>query len=108
MWTKLFGSSDKHTIATGLWLATTNDLDAIAWANNGKYWDRKCARVTPMQTNYVDHSLLDGLWKSWVDDSKVQWVSMTPVEVMDELRPETMEKYRSWRRQASRYLEEMR
>ena len=55
--------------ATGLWLATANDLEVRP--HGGGYWDRMTRRATPVDT--MDQGVLERVWQCWERDGGVAW-----------------------------------
>ncbi|RMY48127.1 hypothetical protein D0865_08280 [Hortaea werneckii] len=55
--------------ATGLWLATTNDLEVRR--HGGSYWDRMTRRMSPVQV--MDPGVLERVWQCWERDCGGRW-----------------------------------
>ncbi|RMX93319.1 hypothetical protein D0868_12920 [Hortaea werneckii] len=55
--------------ATGLWLATTRDLEVRR--HGGSYWDRMTRRMSPVQV--MDPGVLERVWQCWERDCGGRW-----------------------------------
>ncbi|KAI7241912.1 hypothetical protein KC330_g351 [Hortaea werneckii] len=55
--------------ATGLWLATTSDLEVRR--HGGSYWDRMTRRMSPVQV--MDPGVLKRVWQCWERDCGGRW-----------------------------------
>ncbi|OTA21058.1 hypothetical protein BTJ68_14681 [Hortaea werneckii EXF-2000] len=56
-------------VATGLWLATTNELEVRR--HGGSYWDRMTRRMSP--AHLMDPGVLQRVWQCWERDCGARW-----------------------------------
>lgn len=70
-WASRFGRDTENSIATGFWLASKFRYGKERV--NGSYWDRKEARVTPIDTDRVSDQMLKKLWRTWEAEGEVRW-----------------------------------
>jgi NAD(P)-dependent dehydrogenase (short-subunit alcohol dehydrogenase family) len=57
--------------ATGLWLATTDDVDVVGRGSGGQYWDRCVKRST--MVDVLPQGMLERMWQLWEVDTGAKW-----------------------------------
>ena len=56
---------------TGVWLATTSNIDVVGDRKGGAYWDRMTRRIP--QTDLLSQKVLDRMWIRWEADAGIEW-----------------------------------
>jgi NAD(P)-dependent dehydrogenase (short-subunit alcohol dehydrogenase family) len=57
--------------ATGIWLATTDDVRVVGQGKGGQYWDRCVKRST--MVDVLPQGMLERMWQLWEVDTGAKW-----------------------------------
>lgn len=68
---RVLSQSSQRGAAPGLWLATTQDTEAVGEGKGGAYWERCTVRRTKLDV--LPDSALNKMWDIWERDTGAKW-----------------------------------